>query len=222
MGILIVRGKTVSMAVMALLMTRFAYGQHPVITRIATVQTSMGTFEIGLYEKDAPKTVENFVQLARKKFFDGMRVHRVSKGFVIQTGDDKSKNSAKVNEWGTGGESIYPHKIFDRRTNKMVTVYTFVDELDPSTPSAKEGYTKGVVAMANTGAPNTNSSQFFVLLTDNSGLPHSFTIFGKVLKGMDVVEKIGAVDVTPMMGPTDGRPKTDIFLKKVTIRQASN
>ncbi len=200
---------------------RSAAADQPVITAYAEIQTSMGSFEIGLYGKDAPKTVQNFVELAKKKFFDGMRVHRVSKGFVIQTGDDKSKSPAKINEWGTGGQSIYPHKIFDKRTNKMVTVYTFEDELNPSTPSYREGYKKGVVAMANTGMANTNSSQFFILLTDNSGLPPSYTIFGKVTKGMDIVDKIGAVDVVPQMGPTDGRPKTDILLKKVSIRPAT-
>lgn len=197
------------------------YAQSPVITEYAEVQTSMGAFEIGLYRRDAPKTVDNFVQLAKKKYFDGMRVHRVSKGFVIQTGDDKSKSTSKMSEWGTGGVSIYPHKVFDRSANKMVVSYMFEDELDPSTPSYKEGYKKGVVAMANTGRPNTNTSQFFILLTDNSGLPLSYTIFGKVTKGMDIVEKIGAVEIVPIMGPTDGRPKTDVLLKKVTIRPAA-
>ena len=196
------------------------YAQKPVITEYAEVQTSMGTFEIGLYRHDAPKTVDNFVQLAGKKYFDGMRVHRVAKGFVIQTGDDKSKSSAKMNEWGTGGISIYPHKVFDRTVNKMVVTYTFEDELNSSTPSYKEGYSKGVVAMANTGRPNTNTSQFFVMLSDNSGLPPNYTIFGKVTKGMDIVDKIGAVEIVPLMGPTDGRPKTDILLKKVTIHPA--
>ena len=194
--------------------------QTPVITEYAEVQTSMGSFEIGLYGQDAPKTVDNFVQLAKKKYFDGMRVHRVSKGFVIQTGDDKSKYPSKMNEWGTGGISIYPHKVFDRATNKMTLSYTFDDELDPSTLSYKEGYKKGVVAMANTGRPNTNTSQFFILLTDNSGLPPSYTIFGKVTNGMDIVEKIGAVEIVPQMGPTDGRPKTDVLLKKVKVRPA--
>ncbi len=208
------------LAIIATVLGGQARAEQPVMTAYAEVQTSMGTFEVGLYGTDAPKTVGNFVELAKKKFFDGMRVHRVARGFVIQTGDDKSKNPSKVNEWGTGGQSIYPHKVFDRRTNKMVTVYTFEDELNPSTPSYKEGYKKGVLAMANTGMPNTNTSQFFVLLTDNSGLPPQYTIFGKVVKGMDVVEKIGAVDVVPLMGPTDGRPKTDILVKKVSIRPA--
>ena len=169
----------------------------------AVVETSLGSFEIQLYAQDAPKTVENFKKLALKKFFDGMRVHRVSKNFVIQTGDDKSKDPAKVEEWGTGGQSIWGKP--------------FEDELNPNTPSYKEGYKMGVVAMANSG-PNTNTSQFFVCLKD-APLPHNYTIFGKVTKGMDVVEKIGAVDIIPgRMGPTDGRPKTDVLIKKISLK----
>jgi cyclophilin family peptidyl-prolyl cis-trans isomerase len=173
---------------------------------IAVVETSLGTFEFELYRNDAPKTVENFVKLAQKKFFDGMRVHRVSKGFVIQSGDDKSKDPKKINEWGTGGKSIYGKD--------------FADELNPATASYKEGYKKGVVAMANRG-PNTNSSQFFVMLSDLDRMPKNYTIFGKVIRGLEVVEKIGEVEIIPgMMGPTDGRPKEDVLLKKVTIAKA--
>lgn len=168
---------------------------------IAVIATSMGTFEIQLYRNDAPKTVENFVRLAEKKYFDGMRFHRIAKGFVIQTGDPLSKDPSKAAQWGTGGESIYGK--------------AFEDELNPNTPSAKEGYKKGVVAMANRG-PNTNTSQFFVCLQD-ARLPHNYTIFGKVMKGMDVVEKIGQVEIIPLMGPMDGRPKSDVIIKKVTI-----
>ena len=167
---------------------------------IAVLRTSMGTFEFELYRNDAPKTVENFVKLAGKKYFDGMRFHRVAKGFVIQTGDPNSKDPAKAASWGMGGESIYGKE--------------FEDELDPRTPSAKEGYKKGVVAMANRGQ-NTNTSQFFVCLRDVN-LPLKYTIFGKVVKGMDVVEKIGQVEI---VGPTDSRPKKDVMLKKVTSRK---
>ncbi|HEV8537349.1 MAG TPA: peptidylprolyl isomerase [Bacteroidota bacterium] len=171
---------------------------------IAVVETSMGQFEIELYASDAPKTVENFLGLTKKKYFDGMRVHRVSKGFVIQTGDDKSKDPALAEQWGTGGSSLWGKD--------------FADELDPKTPSSKEGYKKGVVAMANRG-PNTNSSQFFVCLKD-VGLPHNYTIFGKVVKGMDVVEKIGQVEIIPgQMGPTDGRPKQDVMVKNIRVKK---
>lgn len=170
---------------------------------IAVIETSMGTVEVELYRSDAPKTVENFVKLAEKNYFDGQRFHRVSRNFVIQAGDEKSKDEKKMSEWGTGGRSIYGKE--------------FEDELDSKTPSYKEGYKKGVLAMANRG-PNTNTSQFFIMLRDNMGLPKNYTIFGKVINGMDVVDKIGAVEIIPLMGPADGRPKEDVMLKKVTIR----
>lgn len=163
---------------------------------IALIETTMGTIEIELYRSDAPKTVDNFVRLAEKKYYDGIIFHRISKGFVIQGGDPTGT--------GSGGQSIFG-KEFD-------------DELNPGTASFKEGYKKGVVAMANRG-PNTNTSQFFILLDDAPHLPKRYTIFGKVVKGMDVVEKIADVNITPQMGPTDGRPVTDIVMKKVTIKK---
>ncbi len=169
---------------------------------IALVETSMGSFEIELYPSDAPKTVENFVKLAEKKYFDGQRFHRIAKNFVIQAGDEKSKDVKKKNEWGTGGRSIWGRE--------------FEDELNPNTPSYKAGYVRGVVAMANRG-PNTNTSQFFIMLRDNTSLPKNYTIFGKVITGMEVVEKIGQVEIEPMMGPTDGRPKVDVMIKKIRI-----
>ena len=169
---------------------------------VAVVQTSMGSFEMELYPADAPKTVENFTKLAAKKYFDGMRFHRVAKGFVIQTGDDNSKDTAKMNRWGTGGKSIWGNE--------------FADELNPEAHSYKEGYKAGVVAMANRG-PNTNTSQFFICLQDVN-LPHSYTIFGKVTKGMDVVRKIGSVDILPA-GATDGRPKKDVMVKKISMKK---
>jgi len=166
------------------------------VKEVAVIETSMGTIEAELYRADAPKTVENFVKLAEKKYFDGVIFHRVSKGFVIQGGDPTGT--------GSGGKSIWG-KEFD-------------DELNPNTPSYKEGYKKGVLAMANRG-PNTNTSQFFVMLRDITTLPKNYTIFGKVIKGQGVVDKIGQVDITPQMGPTDGKPKVDIVMKKVIIRR---
>lgn len=180
-------------------------GKGDNVKEYAVLETSMGTFEVELYSQDAPKTVENFVKLAEKKFFDGMRFHRVVKGFVIQVGDDKSKDSTKVAQWGTGGKSIWGKE--------------FADELNPNAPSYKEGYKKGVLAMANRG-PNTNTSQFFVMLADNTTLPKNYTIFGKVVKGQEVVDRIGGVEVIPVMGQNDGRPKVDVVLKKVTIKPA--
>jgi cyclophilin family peptidyl-prolyl cis-trans isomerase len=162
--------------------------------QVAIIDTTLGTIEIELYTSDAPKTVENFMKLAEKKYFDGVIFHRVSKGFVIQGGDPTGT--------GTGGKSIWGKD--------------FEDELNPQTASYKEGYMKGIVAMANKG-PNTNSSQFFIMLQNVPGMPKHYTFFGKVINGMDVVDKIGQVEITPQMGPTDGKPKVDVVMKSVRI-----
>ena len=160
----------------------------------ATIETSKGTIEVELYESDAPETVTNFVGLAEKGFYDGLIFHRVSKGFVIQGGDPSGN--------GTGGKSIYGKE--------------FEDELNPSTPSYQAGYVKGTLAMANRG-PNTNTSEFFIMLRDVPGMPKNYTIFGKVVKGLDVVDSIGAVEIVPQMGPNDGKPKVDVVIKKVIV-----
>jgi cyclophilin family peptidyl-prolyl cis-trans isomerase len=159
----------------------------------ATIETKYGKIEIAFFPKDAPKTVRNFVTLAKEKYFDGIIFHRVAKDFVIQAGDPTGT--------GSGGKSIYGP--------------TFADEINPKAQIYKDGYKRGIVAMANRG-PNTNSSQFFICLKD-AGMPPSYTIFGKVIKGMEVVDKIGAVELTPK-GARDGRPKDDIKMIKVTIK----
>ncbi len=160
---------------------------------IASIVTDFGTIEMELYEKDAPKTVANFAGLAKEGYYDGVIFHRVVPGFVIQGGDSTGT--------GSGGRSIYGGR--------------FEDELDPSTKSFQEGYKRGVLAMANAG-PNTNTSQFFILLADQSWMPKKYTIFGKVIKGMDAVDKISAVELVPR-GARDGRPKVPVVMKKVTV-----
>jgi cyclophilin family peptidyl-prolyl cis-trans isomerase len=152
-----------------------------------------GNIKIQLYDQDAPKTVENFLRLTKSGYYDCITFHRIAKGFVIQGGDPTGT--------GSGGESAFGGE--------------FADELNPNTPSAKAGYAKGVVAMANRG-PNTNTSQFFIML-DNNQLPFAYTIFGKVVEGIDVVDKIGQAPITPQMGPTDGAPVSKITITKATI-----
>ncbi len=150
-----------------------------------TLITNLGDIQFETFDADAPKAVNNFITLARKGFYDNLTFHRVVKDFVIQGGDPRGD--------GTGGPG-----------------YQFEDELDPNTESAKLGYRQGVVAMANAG-PNTNGSQFFIMLKDNP-LPHNYTIFGKVVSGQEVVDKIGAVKV----GASD-RPLEKVVIKKVTV-----
>ncbi len=160
----------------------------------ATIETTKGSIEVELYETDAPKTVANFVGLAKEGYFNGIIVHRISKGFVIQTGDSTGT--------GRGGRSIYGG--------------TFEDELFPATPSYQAGYLRGTLAMANRG-PNTNTSQFFIVLADAPWLPKNYTIFGRVTKGMEVVDSIAGVPITPMMGPTDGKPVEEIKMTAVKV-----
>lgn len=152
-----------------------------------TLETNKGSIVFETYDADAPKTVENFIALANKKFYDGLVFHRVIKGFMIQGGDPKGD--------GTGGPG-----------------YAFADELNPETQSYKNGYKKGVVAMANAG-PNTNGSQFFVMLEDYP-LPNDYTIFGKVTKGQEVVDAIGGAKT----GAND-KPAEKMEIKKVVVKQ---
>ncbi len=154
-----------------------------------TLDTTMGKIKIKLYGDKAPTTVANFCTLAKKGFYDGIKFHRVIDGFMIQTGDPKSKDNSLKSEWGTGDPG-----------------YKFKDEL----PQAGE-YKLGSVAMANSG-PNTNGSQFFIV-SGQSGvtLPPAYSLFGEVVEGMDVVEKIQKV-ATEEKGIKD-RPADDITIK---------
>lgn len=129
----------------------------------AVVETDKGSIEIALWADKAPKTVSNFIYLAKQGYYDGLTFHRVESGFVVQGGDPSGT--------GAGGPG-----------------YQFEDE------SVKGEYTEGTVAMANAG-PDTNGSQFFINLVDNSrNLTKSYNLFGEVTSGMDVVKKIAVGD----------------------------
>ena len=149
---------------------------NPVVFNMHTVilKTNFGEIKFKTYDADAPKAVNNFITLAEKGFYNGLTFHRVIKGFMIQGGDPNCDPSAGSGPCGTGGPG-----------------YTFEDELNPETESYKGGYKKGVVAMANAG-PNTNGSQFFIMHEDYD-LPHNYTIFGQVIEGQAVVDKIANV-----------------------------
>jgi cyclophilin family peptidyl-prolyl cis-trans isomerase len=172
----------------------------PVVTHTATISTTAGEIVVGLFGKDAPKTVENFVGLAKKNYYDGVAFHRVIPGFMVQTGDPNSRDETKRPVWVQGGESIFGK--------------TFADELDPNSKAARLGYSEGVMAMANSG-PNTNGSQFFIVLTTQGArhLKFSYTIFGKVLQGMDVVHKI---ENTGLQGE---QPKQPAHITAVTVKE---
>src|ERR687886_159656 len=154
--------------------------------RIARIETNMGTIRFELLEEDAPKTTENFRLLAEKGFYDGVIFHRVINGFMIQGGDPTGTGRGGASAWGG----------------------RFDDEINRSSEVYQRGYKAGTVAMANAG-PNTNGSQFFIMHVDYP-LPPSYTKFGRVIEGQDVVD---AIATTPT-GAGD-RPREDVVMKKV-------
>jgi cyclophilin family peptidyl-prolyl cis-trans isomerase len=151
----------------------------------ATMVTSKGTMTIALDPAAAPKTVNNFVVLARYHYFDGVGFHRIIPGFVLQGGDPEGT--------GRGGPG-----------------YRFEDEL----PKAGR-YEVGSLAMANAG-PDTNGSQFFVISgPDGVRLPPQYSLFGKVVSGLDVVATIDAIGT-----PGAGKPKEAVTIESVTIEES--
>ncbi len=161
----------------------------------ATLHTNKGDIQIEFFDTDAPNTVANFTKLASEKFYDGIKFHRVIKGFMVQAGDPLTKDETKSAFWGTGGPG-----------------YKFNDEINPQSDLyAKVGYKKGILAMANSG-PNTNGSQFFIMHADYP-LPPLYTIFGKVTAGQDVVDKIANVKT----GPND-RPVDPVVINSITLK----
>jgi cyclophilin family peptidyl-prolyl cis-trans isomerase len=164
---------------------------------VAEFETTMGNFEIQLFANRAPKTVENFVGLARKGYYNGLIFHRVIDNFMIQGGDPTGT--------GRGGESLWGGK--------------FQDEFNPQLKHDDPG----VLSMANSG-PNSNGSQFFITLVATPWLDGKHSVFGKVISGMDVVKKIGKVQTTkPGDRPVndvvmnkviiDKRKKSDQFIR---------
>jgi len=156
--------------------------------RTAVIQTNKGTIRFELLETDAPKTTDNFIKLAERGYYDGIIFHRVIKGFMIQGGDPTGT--------GRGGESAAGGR--------------FNDEINSSSAVYQRGYKAGTVAMANAG-PNTNGSQFFIMHSDY-GLPPSYTIFGRVTSGQEVVD---AIATTPV--DRNDRPTAEVKMEKVTI-----
>lgn len=143
---------------------------------VATIETNMGTIKIELFADKTPKTVENFVGLAEKGYYDGITFHRVIDDFMIQGGDPMGT--------GGGGESFWGGY--------------FEDEFHPDLKHDSEG----ILSMANAG-PNTNGSQFFITLKETPWLDGKHSVFGKVIEGMDVVKAIGKVATDGQDRPID-------------------
>lgn len=164
----------------------------------AVCETSLGSFTVELFLDKMPKTAGNFVKLAKGGFYDGLHFHRVIDGFMIQFGCPHSRDP-KSPRAGTGDGPDGP----------------IADEFPPGARLSNE---VGTLAMANTGAPNSGSSQFFVNLVHNDFLdwftpgPSKHPVFGRVVAGLDVVQQIGKT-------ATDGddRPRTPVKMLRVTV-----
>ena len=150
----------------------------------ATIETTEGTFTVELFRERAPRTAGNFIELARKGFYDGVIFHRVIEDFMIQGGDPQGT--------GTGGPG-----------------YTIEDEFHPELRHDAAG----ILSMANAG-PDTGGSQFFITLAATPWLDDRHAVFGRVVEGMDVVERIGGV-------ATDGRdrPVDEVRMEQVTVEE---
>ncbi len=155
------------------------------MAKIAIIETNKGTIKFELFEQESPKTVENFCLLAERGYYNGLTFHRVIKNFLIQGGDPLGN--------GYGGESAWGGY--------------FEDEIKLDSELYSGVYQRGTVAMANAG-PNTNGSQFFIMQADYP-LPPKYTKFGKVIEGIEVVDKITEV-------PTD---ENDTPLKKIIMHR---
>jgi cyclophilin family peptidyl-prolyl cis-trans isomerase len=156
---------------------------------IAVIETNLGTIKVKFFPDVAPKAVENFKGLAKKGYYNGIIFHRIIDAFMIQGGDPTGT--------GRGGQSLWGK--------------AFEDEFSPKYRFDR----KGLLAMANAG-PKTNGSQFFITLVPTPHLNNKHTIFGEVISGMDVVEKIGKVKVGP-----GSKPLEPVAMKKVTIEPAA-
>lgn len=153
------------------------------------LNTNKGIIELELFDQLKPNTVANFTKLAKEGFYDGVKFHRVIKGFMIQGGDPLTKDETQSGRWGTGGPG-----------------YMFADEIGSENNNAI-----GTISMANAG-PNTNGSQFFINTNDNNFLDPKHTAFGKVVGGMDVVQAIENVATAP-----GDRPVEAVVIESIEI-----
>jgi cyclophilin family peptidyl-prolyl cis-trans isomerase len=134
------------------------------------IQTKFGDITVEFFPNDAPKTVENFKKLASSGFYDNLLFHRIVPGFVIQGGDPNTKSDANRSKWGTGGPGWSVKAEFN-----------------------KNKHARGALSMARSQDPNSAGSQFFIVLKDANFLDGQYTVFGRVISGMEAVDKIAGL-----------------------------
>ena len=166
----------------------------PMSNEVAVIKTSNGDMVVEFWSDVAPKTVENFKKLAKEGFYNGTAFHRIIKGFMIQGGDPLTKDAKQEARWGTGGPGYQIKAEFNAHSHQ-----------------------RGVLSMARSNDPDSAGSQFFICLGDASFLDRKYTAFGKVIKGDDVLGKIGDTPVTNGGGGEKSKPTTRVEVKSVEI-----
>ena len=164
---------------------------------VAVIKTSAGEMVIEFWPDVAAKTVENFKKLARQGFYDGTAFHRIVKGFMIQGGDPLSKKDDPA--VGTGGPGYQIQAEFNDRP-----------------------HVRGVISMARSQDPNSAGSQFFICLANADFLNRKYTAFGKLIKGDDVLGKIGDTPVSPSASGEPSKPNTRVGVESIKIVPASS
>lgn len=162
------------------------------MTNNGIITTKFGDIKLEFYPEHAPKTVDNFKELAKKGFYDGLIFHRIVPKFVIQGGDPNTRNLSNRGTWGTGGPGWNVKAEFN-----------------------KNKHSRGALSMARSQDPDSAGSQFFIVLKDSSFLDGQYTVFGKVASGMEIVDKIEALSTDSADAPVDPE---EAKMTKVTIR----
>src|SRR5262245_5947483 len=166
---------------------------------VAVIKTSEGDMVVQFWTDAAPKTIENFKKLARQGFYDGTIFHRIVKGFMIQGGDPNSKDPAKENRYGEGDPGYKINAEFNDHSHD-----------------------RGVISMARGPDPNSAGSQFFICLAPERRLDHQYTTFGKLIKGQDVLEKIGDTEVTKNSMGEPSKPTKRVVIESIKIVPADS
>ena len=165
---------------------------------VAVIKTTHGEIVLAFWPEVAPKTVENFKTLARKGFYDGTAFHRIVKGFMVQGGDPLTKDPKQESRWGTGDPG---YKIKAEFSDKP--------------------HVRGVISMARSSDPHSAGCQFFICLADARFLDKQYTAFGQLIKGDDVLAKLGDTPTTRGSGGENSRPVTRVGVESIKIVPAA-